>query len=265
VPRPVKVFINRLFGTEFRPYIKDKDVEGVRFKFWIGDEQGRDWYDLRCTDPTWPEMGFIKQHMISRGDVVLECGAHHGCTTILLSRWVGSEGHVVAFEPSESNCRIMKKNLRLNRIRNVTVERKAVGASRGTVSINEASNSRVLTSRKGASVSLARLDDYAHLRPTFLKIDVEGFEIEVLKGAQSILLSKPKLAIEIHPDRLAEYGGSPEDIFRLIETESYKFWLHDDPKQERSTSAALAVTTEYQPQTAITKRVQLFCMPLPCV
>jgi hypothetical protein len=88
IPRPVRVFLSRVFyrrrSRPFKPYLKRKNVEGVVFDFWIGDRDGRDWYDLQCTDPVWVELRFIRDHLVGEGDVVLECGGHHGCTAVVL-------------------------------------------------------------------------------------------------------------------------------------------------------------------------------------
>jgi hypothetical protein len=86
-----------------RPYIIRKSVEGVDFLFEIRDSHAKLWYDLYCTDPVWIEMGFIRDNLVHPGAVVIECGSHHGCTTIMLSHWVGPGGVVYAFEPGRRN------------------------------------------------------------------------------------------------------------------------------------------------------------------
>jgi len=257
LPIPIKEVLkpiyDRLRNRPFKPYLKKKNIEGVVFDFWIGDRDGRDWYDLQCTDPVWVEMRFIKDHLIGRGDVVLECGGHHGCTAIVLSNWVGAAGKVVTFEPSPANCDIIEKNIQQNGLRNVTLERKAVGAERGIITISDASNSSVTPSGKGRRVELICLDEYEHLNPTFLKIDVEGFEMQVLQGAKQILSTRPKLAIEIHTENLSKYGASVQDLFRLIDVENYKLWIQWEDGKEPE---------EYDMRTPIEKRVHLFGIPL---
>jgi FkbM family methyltransferase len=256
LPEPVKEVLKRvvyrLRNRPFNPYLKKKNVEGVVFDFWISDADGRDWYDLHCTDPLWLEMRFIRDHMISQGDVILECGGHHGCTTIVLSKWVGDGGKVITFEPLPKNCNIIEKNIEQNRLQNVTLERKAVGAERGKITINDVSNSSVALSGRGVEVELTRLDEYEYLNPTFLKIDVEGFELQVLQGAKRMLSKRPKFAIEIHTEQLSKYGASVEDLFRLIGVENYKLWIQwEDGKQPE----------EYDMRTPIVRRVHLFGIP----
>lgn len=253
LPEPVKkvlrLIVCRLRNRRFKPYLKKKNVEGVAFDFWITDASGRDWYDLQCTDPVWVEMRFIKDHMIEQGDVVLECGGHHGCTAIVLSNWVGCSGKVITFEPLPNNADTIEKNIEQNRLQNVTLERKAVGADKGKITMNDVSSSSVVLSGEGVEVEVTCLDEYEHLNPTFLKIDVEGFELQVLQGAKRILSKRPKLAIEIHTEALSRYGASVEDIFRLIGVENYKFWIQwEDDKQPE----------EYDGRIPIVGRVHLF-------
>ena len=223
------------------------------FDLWIGDTDGRDWYDVHSTDPVWLEMRFIRDHLIEKGDVVLECGGHHGCTTVVLSHWVGATGQIKTFEPSPSNCKIIAQNILQNKLQNVTLENKAVGRERGTICIDNLSNSSVTESGDGLRVELTCLDEYKHLRPTFLKIDVEGFEMQVLQGAAEILSTRPKLAIEIHTDDLGKYGASVKDLLRLIDVESYKIWIQWDDDKEPE---------EFDPSISIDKRVHLFGVPL---
>lgn len=257
LPKPVADVLRRaLFPFRnsglFTPYVIKKDMEGVVFDFLIGDRTGRDWYDRECiNNPRWLEMRFIKEHLVEEGDVILEVGGHHGCSAILLSHWVGAGGKVVTFEPFPENCDILEKNIQLNGLTNVDLHRNAVGAERGEIII-DASSSAVNPSGKGRAVQLTFLDAYEHLNPTFLKIDVEGFEIQVLQGAKNILAKRPKLAIEIHADLLSQYGGSVNELFALMKLDDYKVWIQwkDDQQPE-----------EYDMRSPIEHRVHLFCLP----
>lgn len=135
----------------------------------------------------------------------------------------------------------------------MTIESKAVGAEQGKISISGASNSAVVTSGAGVRVKVTTLDQYEHLRPTLLKIDVEGFETKVLQGARKILSMRPKLAIEIHTEQLSRYGSSVHDLFSLIDVDSYQLWVQWEDNQEPE---------EYEVGTPIESRVHLFGVPL---
>ena len=254
LPKPLKrALVNlrfRLRSRGFTPYVKRKTVEGETFDFWIGDPDGRNWYDLQSTDPIWPEMRFVRDHLVEPGDVVLECGAHHGCTAILLSRWVGETGKVVCFEPMPANCEIIRKNIELNQLRNVTLVPQAVGESPGVVTIDVTSNAAVRNSRHGIQVTKTVVDAYADLRPTVLKIDVEGFEQHVLQGATKVLATRPKIALELHPEHLAQYGSSLEEILALLRGLGYRMWLQRDDANE---------PVEYDGHAPIPTRAHLFC------
>jgi len=259
LPRRLRTALSRALypyrqGSRFfAPYVIRKEMEGVSFDFLIGDRTGRDWYDRACiNNPVWLEMRFIRDHLIQEGDVVLECGGHHGCSTILLANWVGEHGKVVSLEPFPPNFRILEENVRLNGLRNVIPKMEAAGAETGTITFDEAS-SAITSSGRGVAVRVSRLDEYEHLNPTLLKIDVEGFEMQVLQGAGKILSKRPKLAIEVHAELLPQFGASVEGILSLIGAADYRMWVQwkDDRQPER-----------FDVGTPIESRVHLFCVPV---
>jgi len=247
--------IGELRALFFRPYIKRKTIEGVTFDFLIGDTSGREWYDVGCTDPDWIEMRFVRDNIVGKGDVVLECGGHHGCTTILLSNWVGESGKVVTFEALPNNARILRKNMEINRLKNVLVEEKAVGVVTGRLRIGNTSNSFVMKSAFGTGlvVDSVRLDDYLDCKPTVLKVDVEGYEVEVLRGAGEILKRKPKLVIEVHTDALQNYNAKIKDLLDFIDITEYKVWIQWADNEE---------PVVYDGKTEIDRRVHLFAVPI---
>ena len=266
-PRQAARLALRPFGLELRqnqivrcvrPYIKRYNTEGVTFDFLIGDHEGRYWYDLHYTG-VWKEMAFIRDRMLSSGDTVLECGAHHGFATILFANWVGPNGRVIAFDPMSHNCGILQKNISLNRLANIAVQQKAVGARAGYALFANTSNAYASTemapeltaSGDVVKVEITTLDEYADLRPNFIKIDVEGYEQQVLDGARSVLALRPKLAIELHSELLPRYGASSRSVVDRLSTGGYELWIQwqDDAPPE-----------PYRGQ-AITGRVHLFCFP----
>lgn len=212
----------------FKPYVIDVQTEGEDFKFLVGNHVGKEWYDTDHTEPRM-EMRFIRDHLIQRGNLVVECGCHHGFTSILLSKWVGPQGKIIAFEANPRNAAIALKNMKLNSIGNVDIHMTAVGNHAGTLNITGLSNSKVESPlhRGELEVAAVRLDDFPFDRiPDLIKIDVEGYELEVIRGFHSTLAIKETiLAIEVHLDALRNYGGSFTDLCRLIGLEDYKCWL----------------------------------------
>jgi len=255
IPRKIRQTLRKVRfdfrNSRFTPYVEKKNVDGIAFDFLIGDVVGQDWYG--GGNSLSPEMRFIRDHILQEGDVVLECGAHHGYTTILFANWVGDKGKVVAFEAAPGSADILQANIELNNLKNVIVEKKAVSSREGSVFITDESNCEVISGKSGqAPVEATYLDKYRHLTPTFLKIDVEGFEVEVLKGAKEILKSSPKLAIEVHADWLRYYKCSAEDVFRLIDEQSYTLWIQWNDEDEPEL---------YDGRSSISQRVHLFAVP----
>jgi FkbM family methyltransferase len=144
----------------------------------------------------------------SPGDVVLDVGAHVGSYTLRYSRMVGYEGRVLAFEPEPSNRRILRWNIRLNKAGNVIVHREALGNFHGKgrlkLSTYTGVHSLVRTSAEihqtgEILVQMIKMDELDMDRVNLIKIDVEGYELEVLKGGEKMIRRfKPNLQIEVH-------------------------------------------------------------------
>ena len=107
------------------------------------------------------------------------------------------------------------------------MEAKAVGSRAGSLSVSDESNAIALTGQHSGGVEVATvpLDAYADLEPTLVKLDVEGFEIEALRGAERILRRRTKWAIEVHVDMLPRYGHRADDLFEFLRPGDYELWL----------------------------------------
>ena len=157
-----------------------------------------------------PEVvGMIKQQ-VTAGMRVLDLGAQSGFYSLLFSKLVGPQGSVIAFEPLPANYRLLEENLELNRITNVTVERSAVADRSGEINFDFPIDEPSLVAgpvlendnRGTFRVPSVSIDDYIAQRRIpvdFIKMDVEGAEGMVLRGAKRTLEEfHPILAIEIH-------------------------------------------------------------------
>ncbi|MDJ1468338.1 FkbM family methyltransferase [Xanthocytophaga flava] len=256
----VKRALFRYKNRNFTPYIVERTLYGTRFKFYVGNKDGESWYidsnpssDPNQQDWNWPEMEFVKNNICKENDVVLECGGHHGLTAVLLSKWIGQNGRLLTFEPNPDNVGILHKNLEINSAKNVQVIAKAVGAAPGKIMISHSSsNSYILkgSEHNGINVDVVTADSYLALKPTVLKIDVEGFEVEVLKGAQGLLKTLPKLVIEVHTDMIQRYGSSIQELLSYIDP-SYKLWVQWEIDKE---------PVPYDRATPINHRVHLFAV-----
>lgn len=134
---------------------------------------------------------------VAEGDVVWDIGANVGSYTILASTLVGQTGKVLAFEPLPVNIDYLKRHIRLNELKNVSVYDMAVYDRCGTVRFH-VDEDRVLgcvdQQYGGLEVETANIDwlvgEGGVPVPDVLKIDVEGGELHVLKGATDVLSEK---------------------------------------------------------------------------
>src|SRR5918998_545227 len=138
------------------------------------------------------EDDIIKRFTPKEGDIVVDIGAHIGLYTIISSKRVGTKGKVVAIEAHPGNFEMLNSNIKLNQLTNV-------------IPLNYAVHSKE-TKEKLVEVNANTLDYLLQLNQirqeevNWIKIDVEGAEFEVLKGATNVL-SKSKdiaLLIEVH-------------------------------------------------------------------
>jgi FkbM family methyltransferase len=152
-----------------------------------------------------------------KGQTVFDVGAFTGLFTMFFARAVGKNGKVVAFEPNPSLCNKIKENLLLNNFGNVEVKQVALGRDRkkeilafpsmipGVGSIEEHEKTRILR-QKGAKTIEVKVDTIDNLiaakkisLPDFIKIDVQGAELDVLIGTRNtIKMCKPKILVEVH-------------------------------------------------------------------
>jgi FkbM family methyltransferase len=174
-----------------------------------------------------------------RGKTVFDIGGYIGIYTLFFAQAVGATGRVVTFEPHPANLRELAVNVRLNNFENVTIVPLGVGRQRAQVEliIDPLYPSRgfVVGARKPEHmparklgkipITVVSLDHLAHTgqlpSPDFVKIDVEGLELDVLRGMQQIIAAcKPQLLIEVHyemPELIALLLAQGYSIY-VIET-----------------------------------------------
>ncbi len=146
---------------------------------------------------------------VRAGFTFYDIGAHVGYYTILASRFVGTEGRVLSFEPLPRNIKFLREHIERNKCRNVTVIESAVAEKSGESMFFESSDSYTGRLRGNGSlrVEVVCLDDlFDHgiiPAPDCLKIDVEGAELDVLRGSKRLLTRcSPTLFLATHDELL---------------------------------------------------------------
>ncbi|HEY2446022.1 MAG TPA: FkbM family methyltransferase [Rhizomicrobium sp.] len=250
--------------SEFEPRIVRVDSCGVKFNCVIADKLGERWYDTPRHDQLsaaealnlpleldrrvvagWKEMGILRDHLVRPGDRIVECGCHHGLTTIVLASWTGDKGFVFAFDAVPFNVVVARRNLELNHLHNAAVYCAAVGGRTQLVNWVNESNVIVKPAKTVTpnSTVMVRLSDVLPDRIDVLKLDVEGCELDIMESSASVLNQIPRLAIELHPDLLPP-GGVKRVLGMLKHRRLHILWKNE--------------TFEPYDGQAITERAHLF-------
>lgn len=185
------------------------------------------------------EITLFKQ-IVRPGDVVVEAGANIGSHTIFLSRAVGDEGQIHAFEAGRHTHQLLCANLALNECFNVTAVHKAVGRVVGRVefpllepredaNFGEASIRYAQTSPRKEWVDLQPIDALELDRLDFIKSDIEGYEGELLHGAQAtIRRCRPVMYLEIDCAN-GQPAGNRDELVSFLDTENYACYYYVSP------------------------------------
>jgi FkbM family methyltransferase len=167
--------------------------------------------------------------LVKPGDTAVDVGAHVGFFAIQLAAAVGPGGRVYAFEPLAANAALLERSIAENDFGDrVVLERAAVADVAGTVTLRyaretlnsggafvEAAESEQSEGLVREPVRAVRLDDVDLRRPVrLIKMDVEGAEPRVLRGARRLIArDRPVVITEVHPDQLRRVSGVTPEAF----------------------------------------------------
>lgn len=150
------------------------------------------------------EFGTLCRHALTPEAVLIDVGANIGLTTLVAAP-ILARGRIISIEASPRNCAALRVNLERAGVTNAAIVESAVGARAGTVAFHDASAyGHVVTGGNmadlpGASQRIAPLDEigaeHGLDRVDLIKIDVEGFERDVIEGAQAILARHDPLVL----------------------------------------------------------------------
>lgn len=182
-----------------------------------------------------PNLSRWIERSLKPGDTFVDVGANIGYFTLLASRCVGESGRVVAIEPAPEHLRALESNLRLNSVGNVRIVEAAVSDRRSTATLfsgpechsglstiiaDEASRQGLEAECEVPTVTLSDTLDPDELESArIVKIDVEGSEWPVVNGMDRLLSSGRRdleVMVEVAPERMTQYGKSPDDMIRLF-------------------------------------------------
>lgn len=162
---------------------------------------------------------------------VIDAGANIGETSLEFSRRVGETGKVIAFEPDPQTFARLKKHLDVNRCTNVIAINEGVGKTEGESLLKEGKNNSggnriAVNGSGGKKIRLTTIDrtvEKLQLQNVdFIKIDVEGFEMQVLGGAEKTLERfHPALFIEVNDELLRQQNASAAELTAFLTAKKY--------------------------------------------
>ena len=137
--------------------------------------------------------------LIEPGDTIVDVGANIGYLTLLFKQAVGTDGTIICIEPDPDNLRELSRCVQINELSRVEIRNAAVGDCESQVHLSPGLNGHI-NSTGTVCVPQVTLNSFIDKNPHLIKVDVEGYELNVIQGATELLNNcKPKLFIEMHP------------------------------------------------------------------
>jgi FkbM family methyltransferase len=164
------------------------------------------------------------------GDIVADIGAGRGEDVLVFSKAVGPTGRIVAVEAHPATATILKTFVTRNRLPNVEVHQLAAAEKTGTRFISDASGddwqcASIVMNKEGEPTPAGRLDDLKTLCEaesiSFLKMNIEGAEVEALRGATAVLHKTDSVCICCH-DFLGERTRTKSEVCQILESIGFR-------------------------------------------
>jgi len=199
-----------------------------RFNFYGGGDRGEILYHAFWDKMFLDEIDKIKKY-IKQGDTVIDVGGNLGFFVLILNELVGVTGKIYSFEPSSMLKNKLAATIQNNNIRNVTIVNLALGEAEGNTTLHynpkQSGLSSIVSDFEKNSLSeeikittLNKFSENIPGRVSFIKIDTEGYEPQVLNGAAELIIrDKPTIYIELG----GEYQASSADALKILNELNY--------------------------------------------
>ena len=181
-----------------------------------------------------PWMMLMWKKAAENNNVIYDIGGYNGIFGLVAAK-ANPNATVIIFEPSKINAEHIRQNIKLNNLQNCSLQQMAVSDKKGIVSFSskktQGTADHITYITKGEEknddgVESIDLDSLSTV-PDLIKIDAEGAEFSILKGAEKTLSRKPQILLEVHPHYLEKYGVREEDLWSLLRNKKYGWWFLD--------------------------------------
>ncbi len=263
IPARAKSGLVRTFFNLFNPLMPEKPVRLNGLHFYVPRHISRSY----LLQPHEPEVTAVLERCLEPGLVVVDVGANIGYHALHAARLVGPVGRVYAVEPGQDNLAYLEKNIALNRAENVQVLPYAAGASRRMREFHllklSLQNSFDLYEQQPddivgiQQVQEMPLDELIAEPVDFVKIDIEGAEIEALQGMQRILANPNiRLVVEWNPRALRRAGHAVEALPEFLWQRGFRLSAIDEKAQAWDNIGA--IIRRWQSDEAVTAWYNLY-------
>lgn len=199
----------------------------------------------------------IIKNILNSGSVFVDIGANIGLMSVFSSILVQESGKIFSFEPNPATYDILKKNIELNNLSNINAEPLGIGSVKKTTKIYDqwdsgrgsASMIKPEHVTNSYDVEVVTLSDYFNDFQNdidVIKIDIEGYELEALRGAEKIIREKlPVLIIEISDNRMNFEEANGTDIMNyVLSFKKYKVFKLNGSKKRSSKLVEVTLSKE---------------------
>jgi FkbM family methyltransferase len=184
-----------------------------------------------------PEMLECLRGILRKGDCFLDVGANEGFFTIIAATLVGPGGEVLGIEPQSRLQSVLFRNIAENGVYNVHLFQRAISDSTGMATlslapdVNTGSSGLFRTTKYRVPTEIVPQTTLSNLlkllrmgRVRLMKVDVEGFEYEVILGSKQVFEDGfiENIALELHPTILARRGKSGDEILQFLLSHGYR-------------------------------------------
>lgn len=227
-PRPLRFLVSRALWRAGISHWFIVRRNGYRVRFHPSAVSAAVW-----ADPTHPseEEAFVASRLRA-GDSYVDVGANVGLLTLKAASLVGPTGRLIAIEAHPRTHRFLAENVALNGFANVQVIHRAVGDTDGTVRFSDYlsdDQNHVVVGGAGVDVPMQRLDELVPAGPiALLKVDVEGFELPVFRGAPGVLARTRAVLFESWDQHTARYGFAVADVLDLLRASGFTLYRITD-------------------------------------
>lgn len=219
--------------------------DGLRVRFYLSNDTTKQAFIAGCFEPN--EFAFL-DGLLKPGMTFIDAGGNEGLYTLFAAARVGPGGRVLAFEPSAREFSRLRENVHINHLKQVEAVKAALSDRGGTAPLRVAEDNHAGHNTLGdfayntatlhhEDVPLVRLDDAVRerniARVDVIKIDVEGHELALLRGARAVLeRDHPVLLLELNDGALNKQGTDAVEVVELLTELGYAIRVFDSESGE---------------------------------